>query len=65
MKLQVNGEMLELQGKTAADLIQQLHYQNTRVALEVNEHIIPRSEYADFALTENDRIEIIKAVGGG
>lgn len=65
MQLKVNGKPFELQGKTAADLIQQLDYGNTRIALEVNATIVPKSSYGEFALNANDKIEIIKAVGGG
>ena len=65
MKLQVNGKMFELQGKTAADLIQQLGYANSRIAVEVNEQIIAQSKHHKFCLNTGDKIEIIKAVGGG
>ncbi len=61
----VNGEELEIDKITAQDLIKQLGYENQRIALEVNETIIPRSKYADFDLNEGDVCEIIKAVGGG
>ena len=35
------------------------------MAVEVNESIIPKSEYGSFNLEENDKVEIINAVGGG
>ncbi len=65
MNLEVNGKPFELRGNTAADLIQQLNYENTRIALEVNGAIIPKSQHHEFALNTNDKVEIIKAVGGG
>jgi sulfur carrier protein len=62
----VNGKELELQNSTTAEsLIKQFNYQNQRIALEVNEVIISKSDYAEFKLNAGDRIEIIKAVGGG
>lgn len=62
----VNGKELELQSSaTAEDLVNQLNYQDQRIALEVNEAIIPKSGHAEFTLNTNDKIEIIKAVGGG
>jgi len=36
-----------------------------RIALEINREIISRSIYSNKIISENDRIEIIKAVGGG
>ena len=35
------------------------------IAVEVNSTIIPRSEFASHMLSENDKITIINAVGGG
>ncbi|AYQ57432.1 Sulfur carrier protein ThiS [Bathymodiolus thermophilus thioautotrophic gill symbiont] len=66
MILQVNGEQFKIaSGSTATDLIAKLNYQNQRIALEVNEAIIPKSNHTEFLLNEGDKIEIIKAVGGG
>lgn len=66
MIVTVNGEELEIQGlATAENLINQLNYQDQRIALEVNEVIIPKSRHGEFTLNSNDKIEIIKAVGGG
>ncbi len=66
MTLIVNGKSLEVpKNSNADDLITQLGYQNQRIALEVNEVIIPRSNYTKFILNADDKIEIIKAVGGG
>lgn len=66
MILQVNGSSLEIDNQSnATDLIEKLELQDQRIALEVNETIVPRSKYADFDLNEGDICEIIKAVGGG
>lgn len=66
MILQVNGKPFEMPNNaTASDLINQLNYQDQRIALEVNEAIIAKSNHSEFALNEGDICEIIKAVGGG
>ena len=66
MLVQINGQSSELSsGATALELIQQLGYENQRIALEVNEAIIPKSKHGEFTLNEGDKVEIIKAVGGG
>lgn len=39
--------------------------QNKYIAVEVNKVIIPKSEYDTFIIRDNDKIEIINAVGGG
>ena len=62
----VNGQQLEIEKSATAEyLINQLNYQDQRIALEVNEAIIPKSKHSKFKLNEGDQIEIIKAVGGG
>jgi sulfur carrier protein len=66
VNLLVNGEPLELPNSpNIRDLIEHLGCQDQRIALEVNEAIIPKSSHEEFLLSNNDKIEIIKAVGGG
>ncbi len=66
MQVQINGQSSKLSSRaTALELIQQLGYENQRIALEVNEAIIPKSKHAEHQLKDGDKIEIIKAVGGG
>lgn len=66
MIAQVNGKDIEIDSQsTVATLIIQLGYQDQRIALEVNESIIPKSKHTEFTLNDGDKIEIIKAVGGG
>lgn len=36
-----------------------------RFAIEINGEIVPKSSYLKKILKENDRIEIVSAVGGG
>jgi thiamine biosynthesis protein ThiS len=39
---------------------------NTRhVAIAVNDAVVPRAQWNDVRLRENDRVEIITAVAGG
>lgn len=66
VNLLVNGEYVELPENTnIKDLIEHLGCQEQRIALEVNEAIIPKSSHEEFSLSNNDKIEIINAVGGG
>ena len=66
MKIIVNGEKISLpKNSNIEDLILHLGYQNQRIAIEINESIIPKSGYSYALLKELDRIEVISAVGGG
>ena len=66
MKIIVNGEKISLpQNSNIEDLILHLGYQNQRIAIEINESIIPKSSYSITLFKELNKIEIITAVGGG
>ena len=66
MRIVLNGEARTLEpGTTLAGLVASLDLGARRTAVEINEEVIPRSEYADFVLGEGDRVEIVHAVGGG
>ena len=66
MHILLNGETQEMQvGATLAFLIARQELAGKRLAVEVNEEIVPRSEYAAHQLQEGDRVEIVQAIGGG
>lgn len=66
MQIILNGEPTDVsEGINMAELISQLALSNQRLAVEVNEELVPRSRFADHRLDRDDRVEIIHAVGGG
>jgi sulfur carrier protein len=65
MNLTVNGEPLVFSGSTIAELLVQLELTGRRIAVEVNQDIVPKGEHATHVLRENDRVEIVHAIGGG
>lgn len=66
MNITVNGESRTLQsGTSLGQLMEILGLEGKRIAVEVNRDIVPRSEYDDFRLSDNDTIEIVNAIGGG
>ena len=66
MKIIVNGEEISLpEDSNIQDLVAELGYINKRIAIEVNETIIPKSKYRSHLLDSLDRVEVINAVGGG
>jgi thiazole synthase len=52
-------------GTGLAELVAGLGLEPGRVAVERNLEIVPRSGWAEVALAEGDRIEIVQFVGGG
>lgn len=65
LTLTLNGAATEVDAATVADLVRALGLQGKRIAVERNGEIVPRSRYADTALSRGDRLEIVGAVGGG
>jgi sulfur carrier protein len=66
MQITVNGEIREAaEGLTVAALLGELELAGKRLAVEVNEDVIPRSDHPRHALREGDRVEIVHAIGGG
>lgn len=66
MNIQINGNIQQFDNNlTAAQLVEKLGLQGRRIAMEVNQEILPRSNYESYQFKENDQVEIIHAVGGG
>jgi sulfur carrier protein len=66
MKIILNGENRPLDHSlTVSELLMQLGATGKRVAVEVNQEIVPRSEHTNFKLNDNDRVEVVQAIGGG
>ena len=66
MQIYLNGLEKQIPDKLdMAGLIEILELQDQRIAVEVNEELVPRSTFKDHLLHDQDRIEIIHAVGGG
>jgi thiazole synthase len=64
--LQINGEPRPLpRPLTVAELLAQLGHDRRRVAVEVNEAVVPMMRHAEHLLAEGDRVEIVTLVGGG
>lgn len=66
ISFQLNGESKQIEsGKTLTDLVALLGLTGKRIAIEVNEEIIPRGEHASTQIQPGDKIEIVNAIGGG
>ena len=46
-------------------LIKRKKIQERNIAIEVNQKIIPKSEWNEFKIKQNDIIEVVTAIGGG
>jgi len=66
MNILLNGEPKQLDNTiTIAGLLREMGLAEKRVAVEVNREIVPRSGHAGHQLQDQDRVEVVNAIGGG
>ena len=63
--VKVNGELLDLVGKTISEYLTTTEYDPKRIAVERNGEIVFKSQYDDVVLQDEDSIEVVSFVGGG
>ncbi|MCR5704174.1 MAG: sulfur carrier protein ThiS [Eubacterium sp.] len=61
----INGEKVNVAGMKVSEYLEQNGYDLQKIAVELNEDILPKSKYADTVLNENDFLEVVSFVGGG
>jgi thiamine biosynthesis protein ThiS len=46
-------------------ILKKLTIKNKFIAVELNAEVIPKSQYKNTIINQNDRIEILELIGGG
>lgn len=66
MDIYLNGRQQTVDDRiTVGKLIEENLPPGRRVAVEVNEEIVPRTRHGAHVLNPGDRVEIVQAIGGG
>jgi len=66
MNITLNGDNRDIpDNANVSQLIEILGLSNKRLAMEINEEIVPRSTFSDHIIQSGDNIEIVGAIGGG
>jgi len=66
MTIQLNGKPREIEaGTTLRRLLDDLHLDALRVAVQVNLEIVKRERHASVALGPGDEVEILTFMAGG
>nr|WP_304941597.1 sulfur carrier protein ThiS [Marinobacterium rhizophilum] len=66
MQCYINGQATGIpEGQSLTDLVEHLGLSGRRLAIELNAEIVPRAAHATVLLNNNDRVEIVHAIGGG
>ncbi|WOI52113.1 sulfur carrier protein ThiS [Parvularcula sp. LCG005] len=61
----LNGEGTTVEAATVLGLLEVMELPVTKIAVEHNLAIVPKSAFASTAIADGDRIEIVQFVGGG
>ena len=65
MRIYLNGEVQQTEAANLAELLAALGIEGRMIAVERNLEVVPKSQYGETALAEDDRIEIVHMIGGG
>ncbi|HTY56099.1 MAG TPA: sulfur carrier protein ThiS [Candidatus Binataceae bacterium] len=64
--IQLNGKAYPIEdGLRLEALLERLALKRTRIAVEINQQVVPKADYAGVVLRQGDQVEIINFVGGG
>ena len=63
--VKINGEELNIAGKTIAEYLASINYDPKRIAVERNGDIVPKAKYGETILQDGDNVEVVSFVGGG
>ncbi len=62
----VNSKKLHFETQISVmELLVHLNLNDTRIVVELNKKILPKTQFTNTILTDNDEIEIVGFVGGG
>jgi sulfur carrier protein len=66
IEIELNGEPHRLaQGSSLFDLLEGLGLSNQPLALAVNRNVVPRQRWREHSVQPNDKIDVVRAIGGG
>jgi sulfur carrier protein len=66
MQIRVNGQFRKINEPTSIQrLLEELGYQNHFVAVALNQQCIPKQQFQDKLVQDQDEIEILAPMAGG
>ena len=61
----INGKNTAADGKTLGQYLEEANFNPQTIAVELNEDILPKSQYDKTVLKDGDVLEVVSFVGGG
>ena len=66
MEIELNGAPHAIgENQNVQELIASLDLANKSLAVAINREVVPRHKWAERMLQPSDRVDIVKAIGGG
>jgi sulfur carrier protein len=66
MEIELNGAPHKVaENLNVQDLIASLELTNKSLAVAINREVVPRSRWTERVLQPSDKVDIVKAIGGG
>ena len=65
IKIQLNGTAEQVETTNLENILNAFAPEDRPFAVEINGEIVPSAKFSDYSIQDNDKIEIISAVGGG
>jgi len=66
IKIFINGDLKKFPRETnIVSVLESLNISSKHIAIEINESLIFRSDWQETNLKDGDKVEIVKAIGGG
>ena len=66
LDIELNGAAHQLPAESSLhDLVEALGLAGQKLALAVNRQVVPRERWRDTRLQARDRVDVVRAIGGG
>ena len=66
IKIFINGDLKKFPSETnIVSVLESLNISSKHIAIEINENLVFRSDWQETNLKDGDKVEIVKAIGGG
>ena len=66
IQIYINGKKKNIKSNfNLINILEEYSLKDKLVAIEINQEVIPKSNYKTKKINKNDRIEILELIGGG
>ena len=66
IQIYINGKKKNINiSSNMINILEEYSLKNKLIAVEINQEVIPKSNYKTKKINKNDRIEILELIGGG